>query len=158
MLKYLDLIRIIAVAFAFFFGYQIGFRDGYDPQAQMHFMIPVIVVAIAGLSGFESIFSGRKSAELKGFETGSSYQIQSAIALLSYALAALMVYFCNWGIKAELVVLFAFLFFFFFFGCQSRAEGYQTQKFQVAEYQPTFITLLLIAGLFYPVLKALQSF
>lgn len=158
MLKYLDLIRIIAVAFAFFFGYQIGFRDGYDPQAQLHFMIPVIVVAIAGLSGLEGIFFGRKSAELKGFETGSNYQKQSAIALLSYALAALLVYFCNWGIKAELAVLFAFLIFFFFSAVNHGLEAIKHKNFKWQNINRPFITLLLIAGLFYPVLKTLQSF
>ena len=66
LLKILDWLRIIAVAVAFFFGYQIGFQNGYDPFAQLHFMIPVIVVAIAGLSGLESVFFGRKAAEMKG--------------------------------------------------------------------------------------------
>ncbi|MDP8202006.1 MAG: hypothetical protein P9M11_07680 [Candidatus Tenebribacter burtonii] len=39
-LKVLDIIRILSVSIAFFFGYQIGFADGYDPVAQLHFMIP----------------------------------------------------------------------------------------------------------------------
>jgi hypothetical protein len=71
-LKALDYIRIIAVTMAFNFGYQIGFKNGYDPVTQLHFMIPIIVIAIAGLSGLEGIFFRKKSAELKGFETGSN--------------------------------------------------------------------------------------
>jgi len=109
-----DISRIVGVSVAFFFGYQIGFADGHNPIAQLHFMIPIIIVTIAGTSGFEGIFFAKKSAEVKGFEIGSKYQIQSAIALLSYAAVALFVYFSKWGIEAELTILFAFIFFLFF--------------------------------------------
>jgi hypothetical protein len=93
-----------------FFGYQIGFADGYNPVAQLHLMIPTIIVAIAGISGLENIYFAKKSAELKSFEVGSNYQRQSAIALLSYVVAAIIVYVSNWGIKAELTILFGFIF------------------------------------------------
>ena len=56
LLTLLDIIRIVSVAVAFFFGYQIGFANGYDPIAQLHFMIPIIIVGIAGISGLEGIF------------------------------------------------------------------------------------------------------
>ncbi len=110
LLILLDIIRIVSVVVAFFFGYQIGFSHGYDPIAQLHFMIPIIIVGIAGISGLEGIFFVEKSAELKGFEVGSNYQRQSAIASLSYAVAAIIVYISNWGIKAELTILFTFIF------------------------------------------------
>ncbi len=42
----LDILRIAIVCQAFFFGYQIGFAHGYDPFAQLHFMIPLIIVAM----------------------------------------------------------------------------------------------------------------
>lgn len=158
LFKILDWLRIIAVAVAFFFGYQIGFRNGYDPFAQLHFMIPIIVVAIAGLSGLESVFFGRKAAEMKGFETGSNYQKQSGIALLSYAFIALLVFFCQWGIKAELTVLLVFMFFFFFSAINHGMEAIKHKNYKWQNVNRPFITLLLIAGLIYPVVKALQSF
>jgi hypothetical protein len=49
-LKIMDNIRILLVCLAFFFGYQIGFSNVYNPEAQLHFMIPLIISAIAGLS------------------------------------------------------------------------------------------------------------
>jgi Family of unknown function (DUF6790) len=156
-LKMLDWIRIIGVAVAFFFGYQIGFKDGYDPMVQLHFMIPIIIVAIAGMSGLEGIFFGKKSAELKGFETGSNYQKQSAIALLSYAVIALLVYFANWGIKAELTILFTFIFFFFFSAINHGMEAVKKKNYKWQNINRPFITLLLIAGLIYPVIKAIQG-
>ena len=157
LLKLLDWIRIIGVAIAFYFGYQIGFADGYNPVAQLHFMIPIIIVAIAGISGLEGIFFCKKSAELKGFETGSNYQKQSAIALLSYAVIALVVYFANWGIKAELTILFTFIFFFFFSGINHGLEAIKHKNYKWQNINRPFITLLLIAGLIYPVIKALQN-
>lgn len=155
----LDLIRISGVAIAFFFGYQIGFAaGGYNPVAQLHFMIPIIIVAIAGISGFEGIFFAQKSAALKGFEVGSNYQRQSAFALLSYAASAIIVYVFNWGIKAELAVLFAFVFFFFFSGINHGIDAVRRKNYKWQNINRPFITLLLIAGLIYPVIKALQSF
>lgn len=158
LLKLLDIIRIVGVAVAFFFGYQIGFADGYDPIAQLHFMIPIIIVIIAGISGLEGIFFAKKSAELKGFEVGSNYQRQSAIALLSYAAAAIIVYISNWGIKAELTILFAFIFFFFLSGINHGVDAIRRKNYKWQNINRPFITLLLIAGLIYPVIKALQSF
>ncbi len=158
LLKLLDIIRIVGVAVAFFFGYQIGFADGYDPIAQLHFMIPIIIVTIAGISGLEGIFFAKKSAELKGFEVGSNYQRQSAIALLSYAAAAIIVYISNWGIKAELTILFAFIFFFFLSGINHGVDAIRRKNYKWQNINRPFITLLLIAGLIYPVIKALQSF
>ena len=158
LLQLLDILRIAGVAIAFFFGYKIGFADGYDPIAQLHFMIPIIIAAIAGISGLEGIFFAKKSAELKGFEVGSNYQRQSAIALLSYAVVAIIVYINSWGIKAELTILFAFVFFFFFSGINHSIDAIRKKNYKWQNINRPFITLLLIAGLIYPVIKALQSF
>jgi len=157
LLTLLDIIRIVSVAVAFFFGYQIGFSNGYDPIAQLHFMIPIIIVGIAGISGLEGIFFAKKSAELKGFEVGSNYQRQSAIALLSYAAVAIIVYISSWGIKADLTILFAFIFFFFFSGINHGVDAIRRKNYKWQNINRPFITLLLIAGLIYPVIKALQS-
>jgi len=110
----IDVLRILIVFSAFFFGYLIGFRNGYNPVAQLHFTIPVLITAVAGISGLEGLFFGKKTAEAKGFETGNNYQKQSAIASLSYTFIAILVYFTDWGIHAELTVLFTFCFFYIF--------------------------------------------
>lgn len=157
ILQILDIARIIIVAIAFFWGYSIGFETEYNPIAQLHFMIPVIIAAIAGLSGLEGLLFAKKSAEIKGFETGSNYQRQSAIALLSYALIALVVYFCDWGIKAELTILFAFMFFFFFSAVNHGWDAYKRKNFKWQNINRPIIVLLLLAGLIYPVLMALKT-
>jgi len=157
ILKIFDILRILIVAVAFYLGYQIGFADGYDPNAQLHFMIPVIIVAIAGISGIEGLFFAKRSAEIKGFEVGSNYQRQSAIALLSYTFGALIVYFCNWGIKAELTIFFIFIFFFLFSGINHAVNAVKRKNYKWQNINRPFITLLLIAGMIYPVIMALKS-
>ena len=157
LLRILDWLRIISVSVAFYFGYRIGFQNGYDPITQLHFMIPIIIVAIAGLSGLEGLLCGRKSAELKGFETGSNYQKQSAIALLSYAVVAILVCCLNGGIEAVLTILFTFLFFFFFSGINHGLEAIKKKNYKWQNINRPFITLLLIAGLIYPVVHAFKQ-
>lgn len=156
ILQILDITRILSVCIAFYWGYTIGFAEGYDPIPQLHFMVPVIIVAIAGLSGLEGIFFAKQSAEIKGYESGSNYQRQSAIALLSYAVIALIVYFSNWGIKAELTILFAFIFFFFFSGANHAWNAIKHKNYKWQNINRPIIVLLLIAGLVYPVLMALE--
>lgn len=156
ILKVLDILRILIVCSGFFFGYRIGFAHGYDPIAQLHFMVPVIIVAIAGISGIEGLFFAKKSAEMKGFEVGSNYQRQSAIALLSYAAVAILVYLSNWGIKAELTIFFVFIFFFFFSGLNHAVDAIRRKNYKWQNINRPFITLLLIAGMIYPVVMALK--
>ncbi len=156
-LKILDYLRIAMVGLAFFFGYRIGFADGYNPIAQLHFMIPVIISAIAGISGVEGLVFGKQSAELKGYETGSNYQRQSAIALLSYAFIALFVWWVDWGIKAELTILFAFMFFFIFSAVNHAVDAVKRKNYKWQNINRPFITLLLLAGLIYPVVMALKD-
>jgi len=157
ILKILDILRIAVVCAAFFFGYWIGFANGYNPFAQLHFMIPVVITAIAGISGLEGIFFAKKSAEIKGFEAGSNYQRQSAIAMLSYAIVAILVYICNWGIKAELTIFFAFIFFLIFSGINHAIDAIQRRNYTWQNINRPFITLLLVAGMLYPIIMALKD-
>jgi hypothetical protein len=150
------ILRIALVSAAFFFGYRIGFAQGNDPVAQLHFMIPLVITAIAGISGFEGLFFAKKSAEAKGFETGSNYQRQSAIAMLSYAAISMFVYLMNWGIKAELTIFFAFIFFCIFSAVNHSVDAVRHKNYKWQNINRPFITLLLIAGMIYPVLAAMK--
>ena len=155
-LKILDVTRIVLVSFAVYYGYYIGFEDVYDPVSQLHVMIPMIILAIAGISGLEGLLFSKVSAELKGFETGSNYQKQSAIALLSYVVVAVLVYFCDWGIKAELTIFFTFIFFFTFSGLNHAIDAIRRKNYKWQNINRPIITLLLIAATIYPIVKALQ--
>ncbi len=157
LIQILDIARIVAVSVAFFAGYSIGF-DGevYDPAAQLHFMIPVVVTAIAGISGLEGLLWGKQAALAKGYETGSNYQKQSSIALLSYAFGALLVCFAGWGLLAELAVFFVFSFFFTFSAVNHGLEAIRHGNYHWQNINRPFILVLMLAGFVYPVVMALK--
>ena len=156
LLNLLDGLRIALVCVAFLFGYQEGYAEGYNPIAQLHLMVPLIIVAIAGLSGLEGIFFGKETAKNKGFEEGSNYQKQSAIALLSYAVIAVIVYFSQWGIKAELTILFTFMFFLFFSSINHGIDAVKNKNYKWQNINRPFLTLILIAGMIHPVVSVLK--
>ncbi len=156
-LKTLDILRIAIVSAAFFFGYQIGYAEtAYNPIAQLHFMIPTIIIGMAGISGLEGLFFGKQSAELKGFKTDGNYQRQNAIALLSYAVIAIIVYVLNWGIKSELTIFFTFIFFFIFSAINHGVQAIQKKNYHWQNINRPFLTLLLVVGMVYPVVMALK--
>ncbi len=157
-LNFLDALRILAVCSIFFFGYSIGFKgEIYNAAGQLHFMIPLVIVIIAGLSGVEGLFFGEESAKNKGFETGSNYQRQSAIALLSYAFVAIIILMLDWGIKAELTIFFAFIFFFIFSGINHLQNAIQKKNYKWQNINRPFITLVLVLGMIYPIIKVIST-
>ena len=156
-IKILEILRIVAVGAAFYFGYSVGYENGYHPDIQLHIMIPVVITAIAGSSGIEGLFFSKQTALAKGFETGSNYQKQSAIALLSFTFVSLLVLVLNWGIRAELTIFFAFIFFFFFSAINHTINAITHKNYKWANINRPFVTLLLIAGMLYPVIEALKN-
>jgi hypothetical protein len=153
----LDLLRLAITAVAFFLGYLTGFSNGYNPVAQLHIMIPLLISAIAGISGLEGLFAGKAAALAKGYETGSNYQRQSAIGMLSYTAVAILIFFLGWGIKAELTIFFAFLFFLFFSGINHAADALRRKNFKWQNINRPFLAFLLIAGSIYPVIMAMKE-
>lgn len=156
LLQILDIARILGVAATFFFGYSIGFAGDYDPIAQLHFMVPAIIVIIAGISGLEGLFLGDRTAAAKGYAADRNYQKQSSFALLSYAAVAVFVLACGWGIRAELTIFFAFIFFLVLSGINHAASAIRDKNFKWQNINRPFITLTLIAGMAYPVIEALK--
>ncbi|HBC75540.1 MAG: hypothetical protein A2008_05755 [Candidatus Wallbacteria bacterium GWC2_49_35] len=149
-----DNIRILAVAVSFFFGYRIGFQNGgYNPEAQLHFMIPIIVIVISGLTGIEGLFFAKFASEIKGFETGSNYQRQSAISQLSYAFVTLLVYILNWGIKAELTIFFAFIFFMICSAVNHLIDAVTRKNYKWQNINRPIFASLLVAGMLYPLIE-----
>jgi hypothetical protein len=151
LIQFLDILRIVLVGIGFFLGYSSGFGGKYDPVAQIHVMTPVVIIAIAGISGLEGLFFGKAAAKAKGYEAGSNYQKQSAFALLSYATGALLVYCAGWGIQSELVMLFVFFFFFTLSAINHAMEAIRHKNYKWQNINRPFILLLLIAGFVYPV-------
>ncbi len=157
LIQSLDIIRIVLVGIAFFLGYSEGFSNAvYNPEAQLHIMIPIVIIAVAGISGIEGLLFGKKAALAKAYETGSNYQKQSAFALLSYAFGAALVYFSDWGIKAELTLLLIFLFFFILSAGNHGLEAIRHKNYKWQNINRPFLILLLLAGFAYPVIMVLR--
>ena len=89
------------------------------------------------------------------YQNVRDYQKQSALALLSYAVVALLLYQMDWGIKAELTILFAFMFFFIFSAVNHAIDAVTRRNFKWANINRPFLTFFLIAGFAYPVYHAL---
>jgi hypothetical protein len=74
---------------------------------------------------------------------------------LSYAFGAVIVYFADWGIKAELTILFVFFFFFMLSAGNHAIEAIRHKNYKWQNINRPFILLLLLAGFVYPVLMVL---
>lgn len=154
-LNLLDAFRILLVTAAFFFSYYAGFSQEYDPVVQLHILIPMLIVAIAGISGLEGLIFGKKAAEAKGYESDGNYQRQSSLAMIAMAVTAIFVWLTGWGIHAELTILFAFLCFFVLSSVNHAVQAIRHHNYKWQNINRPVITLLLIAGLLYPVIKFL---
>jgi len=152
LIQVLDILRILLVGIAFFTGYSVGFSEGYDPVAQLHVMTPIVIIAVAGISGIEGLLFGKEAARAKGYETGSNYQKQSSFAMLSYAFGALLVWLMNWGIQAELTILFVFFSFFTLSAVNHALDAIRHKNHKWQNINRPFILLLMIAGFVYPVI------
>ncbi|HNY01664.1 MAG TPA: hypothetical protein PKG48_03705 [Bacteroidales bacterium] len=154
----LDILRLAATGAAFFFGYRIGFAgDSYHPEAQLHFMIPLLITVISGISGLEGLLAGDRAARAKGYETGSNYQRQSAFAMITLALVAVGVWLLNWGIQADLTIFFTFLIFHLLSGINHAVDAVKRKNYSWQNINRPFLVLFLMAGMIYPVLMALKN-
>lgn len=147
IIKLIEILRITATAFGVFWAYYVG----ETAQEILNIMVPWVVVSIAGSSGLEGLLFGKQAAIEKGYEQGSNYQTQSAIALLSYAVIALLVYFMKWGTNAELAIVLAFMFFTIFSGANHARSIIQDKNYKWANLNRPFLAILLTAVLWYPV-------
>lgn len=158
IIKIAGILRIAIICFAFYLGYSAGFAgETYDAAAQIHIMSPLLIIGMAGISGLEGLFFGDAAARAKGFETGSNYQRQSALAMLGLVFAAVLVWACNWGLKAELSVLAAFLFFFTGSAINHAIDAVVRRNYKWQNINRPFLTALVLASLAYPVVMAVRT-
>lgn len=155
IIKIIEILRIAGTCFGVFWAYYIGTSTATPAESVLHLITPWIIVSISGTSAIEGLFFGKQAAAERGFSDGGSYAFQSRIALLSYAVIAVVVYLLNWGVKAELTILFTFMFFMFFAAIN---HGYQTvvnKNYHWANLNRPFLTAILIAAVWYPVMNVL---
>ena len=155
LIKILEILRIAGVSIGMYISYSIGMATSTPPESVLHLISPWVLVSIAGTSAIEGIFFGKQSAAEKGFEQGSNYQKQSAFGLLSYAILSLVVYFGKLGTNAEITILLAFMTFMVLSSSNHAYEAIAKKNYKWANLNRPFLTLLLIVGMWYPVVNTL---
>ncbi|MAZ93843.1 MAG: hypothetical protein HN336_08935 [Lentimicrobiaceae bacterium] len=155
VIKIIEFIRIAGATFGTFWAYQVGMNTITPYESVLHILTPWLIVSIAGTSAIEGLFFGKQSAAEKGFVNDGNYAYQSRIGLLSYAVISLLVYFENWGPKAELTIILTFLFFMFFSALNHGYQAFVKKNYHWENLNRPFLTILLIVAIWYPVYNLL---
>ena len=155
IIKIIEILRIAGASFGIFWAYNIGMGEPDPAAAVLHIMTPWVMFSIAGTSGLEGLFFGKQSAKEKGFVNDGNYAYQSRIALLSYGVMSLVVYFMDWGVQADLTIILTFLFFMFFSAINHGYQAVVHKNYKWANLNRPFLTAMLIAVLWYPITNVL---
>ncbi|WP_108651554.1 DUF6790 family protein [Dongshaea marina] len=158
LIKLIETVRIAGACLGIYFAYRLGMDSPAPAQAVLHIISPWLLVSIAGISGVEGLLFPKLAAKEKGFEQGSNYQRQSAIALLSYAAIALLVYFADLGTGAEIAIVSAFAFFILFSAVNHAWQSIAHKNYRWANLNRPFLTIGLLAALWYPLLHSLLPY
>ena len=155
IIKIIEIIRILGTCFGIFWAYMYGMTSEEPAQSVLHLITPWVVISVAGTSALEGLFFGKQSAKEKGFQNDGNYAFQSRVALLSFALIALIVYLANWGTKAELTIMLTFMFFMILSAINHGYQAIVHHNYRWANINRPFLTAVLIASLWYPVVYSL---
>ena len=116
----LEYARWVGVGLGFF----LANYSGQTPAEQFSILCLCTVLALAGLTGIESVFFGRGGAQRSGYKGGGAYQRQSGFNNLALAITTVMVYVFHWGTLAEITVMTVLLVFLTLFGA-GRGQGFK---------------------------------
>lgn len=103
--KLFEITRVAAVSIGFFLAYYFG----GSAEHIIHILLPWLVIPIMGFSAIEGLFFGKTSAKAKGYGANSAYQMQTALFFLSISIMSAWLYFSDWGVWADITLLFTFL-------------------------------------------------
>jgi len=84
---------------------------GGTPEEQFGIITIWTVLAVAGLSGIESLFFGKSASQISGYGGGGGYQRQSGLNNLALALACVLAYALGWGTMAQAALMSVLLIF-----------------------------------------------
>lgn len=155
IIKIIEIIRIAGASFGIYWAYYAGMSTSTPSESVLHIITPWVIVSLAGTSAIEGLFFGKLSAAEKGFKDDGNYAYQSRIALLSYAIISLVVYFANWGTNAELTIMLTFLFFMFFSAINHGYQAVAHHNYHWENLNRPFLTALLIGSVWYPITNLL---
>lgn len=137
-------------------GFQIAFYFGKTPVENFHLMMPWIVGALCGLSGFESFFFGKIASKVTGYaDGGGGYQRQSGINNLAVGFTAILVYFLNWGLYADATITMVMMLFLGMSATNHAYSAWKEGNRGLRNIMRPVMTLLLLAFLVPLMIRAL---
>lgn len=105
-------------------AFLIEYFFGNDPILTLHYLMPVIVLSLSGLTGIEGLFFNKQSALSLGRQP-SPYQYQSAMNNLTVGIMGLIVFLANWGQYADAAMLMTTLLFITLSGAVHTWEAFK---------------------------------
>lgn len=149
----LEIARWILLVAAF----QLAYIFGASAAERFEILAPLVIIPLSGLTGFESVFFGRAAANASGYGvTGRRYQIQSGLNNLAVALAAVVVWYYNWGILAYAALMTATLLFYGFSAVNHAAAAVVDGNKNWKNLARPFMTAILIIAVLTIMLPALK--
>src|SRR3990167_3881389 len=112
--KFFEYSRFLIIIVGTFLGFYLYHQQ---PVTLLHFMMPVIVLSLSGLTGIEGLFFSQSAAISLGRKTNSPYQKQSAMNNLSVAIVGFIVWLANWGKFADAALMLCTLTFITLSAC-----------------------------------------
>lgn len=141
--KILEILRILGAAIGFFIAY----NRWHTPIAAIHVLVPWLIISLAGLTGIGSIFFSKETEKSLGWQGQSPFHKEVGYFNIACAVIALIVYLFNWGIHAELTILFTYVLFIIFSAVNHAKEILYKKNYAWQNAIRPILTFLLVAWL-----------
>lgn len=128
---------------------------GTDAISKFHILGPLVVIVMSGTVAFEGLVLGEAASEKIGYKANRAYQIQSALQNLATAVTALLVFILNWGRYADATIVSAMLLFFILSAANHLSTAIREHNMKPVNLMRPIMTLVLLAFLLPPMIKAL---
>jgi len=142
IIKLLELARFTLAGI----GYYLAYQPGITLEHSFNYLLLLVVIPLAGLTGLESVCFSDLTAQSKGREIGSAYQVQSGINNLAIAITAFMVWFWQWGLFASLTIIMVLLTFFALSSINHTVEYVTARERKAIHLMRPVLTLMIIAA------------
>ncbi|MBU1276726.1 MAG: hypothetical protein KJ720_15225 [Proteobacteria bacterium] len=119
---------------------------GSSPAEQFSIITAWTVLAVAGLSGVESLFFGKSASKISGYGGGGGgYQRQSGINNLALALACVLAYALGWGTMAQAALMSTLLIFLIISAANHAYSAFREGNRNLRNLLRPVLTALLVA-------------
>ena len=130
---------------------------GTDAVTKFHILGPIMVIIMSSTVAFESLILGEVASEKIGYKAHRAYQIQSGLNNLATAITAMLIFTLDWGRYADATVVTAMLLFFTLSAINHTATAMREHNMKPVNLMRPVMTLILLAFLLPPMIKALNQ-